>query len=327
MTDVAERAADPSAIWRIINGFSAYFSTVAAVQLGVFDMLLAGPLDTGRLAAACDADAARLGTLCDALVGLGLLARVGDEYALTSESEAFLTTTASRSMRDLVLRSPGPWENWPVLDETIRGASPPHAVDATFYATLVRATFPTQFAAAARVATAIGPVTNMLDVGAGAAPWTIAFLLANPEARATVNDLPQVLDIARENAASYGVAERCSFLPGDYFGVKLPRSAFDAVVFGHVLRAEGIVGAKRLVDRVVPSVRDGGVVIVADYFVADDRRGPLNPLLLGVTMTASTQEGTTFTYAECRQLLTEVGVRDVEVLQPVPFQEVMIGRT
>ncbi len=53
----------------------------------------------------------------------------------------------------------------------------------------------------------------------------------------------------------------------------------------------------------------------------------LAELLLGVTMAASTPAGTTFTYAECRQLLTDVGVRDIEVLQPLPFQEVMIGRT
>ena len=327
MTDVAECTADPSAIWRIINGFGAYFSTVAAVRLGIFDALVERPLDAPKLAGACAARPERLLTLCDALVGLGLLRRVDDTYALTSASEEFLTTSAPRSMRELLLCSPGPWENWPVLDETMRGADPPHMVDATFYRELVPATFPTQFAAASRVAESIGNVTNLLDLGTGAAPWAIAFLLANPNARATVNDLPLVLDIARANVQSYGLDERCRFAPGDYFELDLPDSAFDALVLGHVLRAEGHEGARRLLDRAVRTLRPEGVVVVADYFVADDRRGPLNPLLLGVTMAASTPAGTTFTYEECRRLLAEVGVHDVEVLQPMPFQEVMIGRT
>jgi ubiquinone/menaquinone biosynthesis C-methylase UbiE len=326
VTDIAERA-DPTAIWRIINGFGAYFAAVAAVRLGVFDALQQRPLDAAQLAEECGADRARLAPLCDVLAGIGLLRRGDDEYALTPESEAFLTTTGPRSMRELLLRSPGPWENWPVLDETIRGGPPPHLVDAPFYEELVPATFPTQFAVARSVAESIGSVTNVLDLGAGAAPWAIALLLANPHARATLNDLPPVLDIARANARTYGVDQRCEFVAGDYFDLALPPAAFDAVVFGHVLRAEGLDGARRLFDCVLPVLRPGGLVIVADYFVEDDHRGPINALLLGVTMTASTRTGSTLTYGECRELLAAAGVDDVELLQPMPSQEVMIGRT
>jgi len=190
----------------------------------------------------------------------------------------------------------------------------------------VRATFPTQLAAASRTAEMVGPVAYVLDLGAGGAPWTISLLHANPQAHAVVNDLAPVIEVARENVAQQGLTERCEFREGDYFAISLPDAAFDAVVLGHVLRAEGLDGAQQLLRRAVDALRPGGLVVVADYFVDDDRRGPLNALLLGVTMMASTPAGSTYTYAEFKSLLAAAGAERVEVLRPVPFQEVMIGR-
>jgi ubiquinone/menaquinone biosynthesis C-methylase UbiE len=326
MTDITERVADPSAIWRVIHGFSAYFVTVAAVQLGIFDLVAAEPLDAQRLASACGADPARMATLCDALVALELLVRDHDAYASTPASETFLVTGGPRSMRELLLHSPGPWENWPALDATVRGATSPRPVDAGFHQQLVRATFPTQFAAASRTAELVGPVEHVLDLGAGGAPWTIALLRANPHAHAVVNDLAPVIEVARENVAQHDLTERCELLEGDYFAIPLRDAAFDVVVLGHVLRAEGLEAAHRLLRRAVDALEPGGLVLVADYFVDDDRRGPLNALLLGVTMMASTPSGSTYTYAEFKSLLAGAGADFVEVLRPVPFQEVMIGR-
>src|SRR5690606_23149998 len=42
----------PAPVWDVINGFAAYWALQAAVDLGVFDALDAGPLTTAQLAAA-----------------------------------------------------------------------------------------------------------------------------------------------------------------------------------------------------------------------------------------------------------------------------------
>jgi ubiquinone/menaquinone biosynthesis C-methylase UbiE len=320
------QVADPGAVWRVINGCTAYFVAVAGVRLGVFDALATGPLGASALAARCDAPVARVETLCDALVGIGLLEHEGDRYANTLESDTFLVGERPRSMRDLLLYSPGPVENWLALDETVRGAAPPHVVGGDFYRDLVRATFPTQYAAASALRGEIGPFERLLDVGAGAAPWAIALLETSPDARAVVNDLPEVIDITRESVEARGCGDWCEFLAGDYFDVALEPAAFDVVVLAHVLRAEGVDGARRLLARALGALRPGGTVVVADYFLDDDRRGPLNALLLGVTMMAATPAGATFTRDEYRHWLTEAGAVDIEARQPVPFQEVLLAR-
>jgi SAM-dependent methyltransferase len=321
-----EAVADPASIWRIIHGFSAYFVAVAAVRLGIFDALAVGPLAVPELAKACRSDADRTARLCEVLAALDLLRSSDGRFALTPESEAFLLSGAPRSMRELIVHSPGPWENWPALDATIRGAPSPRPVDSEFYLELGSATFPTQFAAARATAGALGGITRLLDLGAGSASWTIALLLANPTATAVVNDLPAVIDMTRDRTLHHGVAERCEFRPGDYFTLPLPDAEFDVVLLAHVLRAESADGRRSLIERAVRALRPGGAVVIAEYFVQDDRRGPLNALMLGITMMAATPSGGTLTYADCRKLLGDGGIAQVDVLQAVPFQEVMIGR-
>lgn len=325
MTGQAELVADAGTVWSIINGCAAYFGTCAAARLGVFEALTSGPLSAPEIAGRCAADPERLAVLCDVLVGLELLDREGDRYALTSTASAFLLRESPRSMHDLLFQSPGPWENWPGLDATVRGEPPVHPVDAEFYAGLGRATFPTQLRVAEGTAALAGPVRRILDLGAGAGPWTIALLRANPRARATVNDFEPVLRLAREQLRAAGVDDRCELLPGDYFDVDLDAS-FDAVVLAHVLRAEGRARAPELLARAVNALVPGGVIVVADYFVDDDHRGPLNALLLGATMLASTTTGATFTFAEYQRWLSDAGIADVRLAQPIPFQTVMLGR-
>ena len=67
-------------------------------------------------------------------------------------------------------------------------------------------------------------------------------------------------------------------------------------------------------------------MLVADYFVDDDHRGPLNALLLGATMMAATPNGATFARSDLRTWLVDAGFVDVELRQPYPFQDVMLAR-
>ena len=309
-------AADPGVIWRLINGFGAYWAAVTAVDLGVFESLHDGPMDGDRLAKSLRCDPRRLLPLCDALVAMGLMDRIDDQYGLTPESDAFLLGDRPGSMRDLLIQSPGPWSNWSALAETVRGAPPPQIVGEAFYAKLAKATFPTQHALASRVAPMLGPLGHFLELGAGAAPWTIAFLELFSDDRAVVNDLPAVLETARETAVARGLADRCDLLPGDYHTVPLPDGAFDAVILANVVRAEGHGDALRLLARAAQTVRPGGRIIVADYFVDEDRRGPLNALILGTTMVAATSAGATFTRTAFEGWLTAVGLVDVELVHP-----------
>jgi ubiquinone/menaquinone biosynthesis C-methylase UbiE len=325
--------ADPRAVWGVIHGFGAYWATVAAVRLGVFDALTDGVLDAPALARRCHADAPRMDVLCAALATTGLLCRQPDGYGLTPTSDAFLVAGRERSMRDLLLWSPGPHGNWPHLDATVAGAPPVAPVDdepAAFYVPLVAATFPSQLAAARVVAERLGMAgaARVMDLGAGAAPWTIALLDACPAATALVNDLPEVLPVAVEHAERFGVAARCDFVAGDYASIPLPASTADIAVLANVVRAEADDAAGALVRRAAATLRPGGRLLLVDYFL-DDGGAPsattTAAALLGLTMMASTRHGRTYTRAHATSWLHAAGLRDVELLEPLPPVQVLIG--
>jgi len=175
-----------------------------------------------------------------------------------------------------------------------------------------------------RYATA-GSAPRLLDLGAGGAPWAIAVLTACPDGHAVVNDLEGVLDVARRTTAEHGVADRCEFRPGDYFEIDVEPGAYDLVVLGHVCRAEGADGARRLIHRASDALRPGGRVIVADYFQDPERK--LNPhaVLMGVTMMANTVNGFTFTTEQFAGWLAEAGFVEPRLLEPIAFQQCMIA--
>lgn len=319
-------ATDPEAVWATIAGYQFYWAAVAGVQLGVFDALAKSPASAAELAANAGCTAARMRGLADVLTASGMVVRGPlDEYRISETARAFLVSGAERSMTDLLLRSPGPWQNWPQLASTLQGAEPPVPADGAFYAALVRATFPTQYAAAKVLASNIPAATSVLDLGAGAAPWSIAILEAFPAAIAKVVDLPEVLPAAEVAIAAHGLGSRFDMVAGDYWAVPLEAEAFDVVVLGHVLRGEGD-RAPALVRRAAEAMAPGGLLVVADYFVDDDRTGPVNSLLLGLTMMSATTGGRTFTRSEHRSWFEEAGLTGVDGIQLTPGQEVMTAR-
>ena len=80
------------------------------------------------------------------------------------------------------------------------------------------------------VASASGPM-KVLDIAAGHGAFGIAIAQRNPNAQIVAVDWPNVLQVARENAAAAGLQDRHHSLPGDAFrvdyGQRLPHRAAD----------------------------------------------------------------------------------------------------
>src|SRR6266850_1862221 len=86
--------ADPSVVLDLIEAFRRSKTLFAAVALGVFDALAAGPRSLEELAASLASSADGLERLLDACVGLKLLDRPGGRYANTPAAAAYLTRSS-----------------------------------------------------------------------------------------------------------------------------------------------------------------------------------------------------------------------------------------
>ena len=126
-------------------GYAPPLIVAAALDFRVFDLLDQSPKTVGELAAKTGASARGLLAILNALVGLDLLTRRAERYALTPESAAFLVSTKPTyrggGFQHMVRQALPPWMQ---LSETVRTGHPAanrsqEETGAEFFAELVGA--------------------------------------------------------------------------------------------------------------------------------------------------------------------------------------------
>lgn len=263
----ARQALDAAAVLGLEQACGTAAAIDVAVRAGVLDRLAASPATAREVARDCGCGVRTTGALLTALAALGVLvARPDGRYAAAAPDVPVLGRIA-------VL--------WRGLEQRLRTGAPVVAADtpdgaATLYPDVVPALarmVADDAAAAAALLRARGPVRDVLDVGAGAAPWSVALAREEPAARVTALDVAPVLAATRSGAESAGVAERFAYLAGDVFDTPLPPSAFDVAVLGNLCHLFDEHANAALIDRVAPALRPGGRLAVVDVLpAADDAR-------------------------------------------------------
>src|SRR6185436_4239239 len=115
------------------------------------------------------------------------------------------------------------------LREMVRTGKPGAAVNQQetgeeFFQQLVEPIFNMSYPATQALANALGlenadgPV-RVLDIGAGSGVWGIGLAQRSKQVSVTAVDFPGVLDVTRKMAERFGMADRFSYLPGDFHDV------------------------------------------------------------------------------------------------------------
>ena len=146
----------------------------------------------------------------------------------------------------------------------------------------------------------------LVDVGGGTGIYSIAYLRAHPGLRAIVWDRPEVLKVARELAAEYGVADRLECAPGDMFRDPVPAGA-DAMLLSNILHDWDVPECRSLVGRCASALAPGGLLLIHDVFLNDALDGPL-PIALYSASLFSLTEGRAYSAGEYRAMLAGAGL-------------------
>ncbi|HSE84337.1 MAG TPA: methyltransferase [Thermodesulfobacteriota bacterium] len=305
---------------------------VAGIELGMFTHISMGRRTAKELARAASASEHGVERLLNALVGLGYLKKNGNKYRLEPVSEKFLVQGKDSYMGGFTHETRLTWDGWSRLTDVVRSGRPIETVDTEqggreFFPKLVSAIFPMSFGAA-RAAVAALPegtrnrIRNILDVAAGSGAWSLAFAKAIPDARVMAVDYPEVTPITRQFAKRFGVADRYDYLEGNLRQIDFGRNRYDLVILGHIIHSEGAKWGKRLIKKSYRSLKDGGLLLIAEIIPNDARTGSPIPLLFGLNMLLHTEQGDVFTMREYREWLKEAGfkkVRTIEAPSPSPL--------
>jgi predicted O-methyltransferase YrrM len=146
---------------------------------------------------------------------------------------------------------------------------------------------------------------TLLDVGGGSGIYSIAWLRRHPQLRAIVWDRPEVLKVAREMAASYGVSDRLDCVAGDMFRDPVP--AADVCLLSNILHDWDVPECRTLIERCAATLPIGGRMLIHDVLLNDAHDGPLPIALYSAALFCLT-EGRAYSAAEFRKWLTDAGL-------------------
>ncbi len=281
---------------------------LTAAELDLFTLLSGRPLSLEEAAAARNADPRALAILLDSLAATGLLEKADGRWQTPEALVPFLSSRGERSLRPLALHSVQLWDRWSRLTEVVAG-SRPMAGDRDAW---TRAFIGAMNVIAAPQADALvaavhpGPARRLLDVGGGPATYTLAFVKALPGLRATLFDLPAVVEMARGNVAAAGLLDRVDLVAGDLRTDVLP-GGHDLAFVSAIIHMLGPSGNVALFRKVLDALVPGGRIVIRDHVMSPDRTAPRAGALFAVNMLVGTEEGGTFTFSEISSWLVESG--------------------
>jgi ubiquinone/menaquinone biosynthesis C-methylase UbiE len=293
----------------------------ATAELGLLDHLTSGPKDARELAQACTTDPSMTALLLEALASLGAVHRNGPGRYILGVAGPALFTWAARGGSQLAdaVRSGKPFAR----ADTAEGAS-------ELYPDLVPL-LSVLFTPAARRAAQLlaGCGVDVLDVGAGAAPWSIALATHSPAVRVTALDLPAVIATTRRAVEAADLGDRFEYLPADMFTCALPPAAYDVVLLANICHLFDEERNRTLLRRLRPTVRPGGLLAIIDVLTAPDPAAQRWISLYALDLRLRTSQGSVHPLAAYETWTSNAGFGplQVEPLSAVPSLCLLAGRT
>jgi len=316
---------DPGIVLDLIEAFRRSKVMFAAVSLGVFDALATGARSASELAPELKADEDSLARLLNACVGLQLLTRDAEGYALTPASKAYLTSDSRDRMTGYIRYSNDVgWKLWANLEGAIREGT--HRWKETFGwdGPIFSNFFKTDEAkreflmgmhgfgciTSPQVVGAfdLSRFRTLVDLGGATGHLCIAACQRYPQLQAVLFDLPDAGPLARDIIDDSNVSDRITIAAGDFFADPLPNG--DLYALGRILHDWTEAKCVTLLKRIYDALPTGGALLVVEKMIFEDKTGPRWAQMQDLNMLTCT-EGRERNLAEYEGLLKRVGFAEV----------------
>ena len=306
---------------KLRQGFMTARIVFTAAELDLFSLLAHRPLTVNEVVAATSGDRRAMTILLDALCALGYLVKQHSSYQTEPSAVPLLVRDSAQSMLPMVQHMGTLWQTWSKLTDIVLGkAAASSGGPGALHKDHIKAFIGAMHSAASEMAPAVVAAVNlagvrkMIDVGGGSGSYTLAFLQASPEIRATLFDLPEVIDMAKERIAAEGMIERVTLTAGDFYNDPLP-SGHDFALLSAIIHQNSLEQNKALYSNIYQALDPGGRIVVRDHVMSPDRTQPLDGALFAVNMLVGTSGGSTYTYDEIAAGLSSAGFCGIRQLQ------------
>ena len=302
----------------------------AAADLNVFSALDNTPMTAGALAGQLGTDLRATTILLDGLAALEFLVKEGDDYSLPEDLANLLSDKSDKNVLPMLRHLANCLSRWAQLARVTRSGKPAERQpsvrgEAADQAAFIGGMHNLSAPIATEVVGRLNPLqfTHLLDIGGASGTWTMAFLEAVPEAKATLFDLPPVIPMAEKRLGEAGFAERAKLVAGDYNVDDLPEGA-DLAWLGAICHQNSRRQNRELFVKIHRALTNGGHVVIRDVVMDSSRISPERGALFAVNMLVATEGGDTYTLEEYGEDLRKAGFDEVTLVHRDEFMNSLI---
>ena len=284
----------------------------AATQTGLFAQLHKAPCTLQELTARMQVDSRALWVIVEALLSLQYLVYEGELLKLSPAAEKIFYQADDEQYTGFAfMHAYNLIKSWIQLPEVLKTGKPASRDSSAernthFIKAMTRGAQKSAAQIAGYCLQDLPPHPKVLDVGGG--PLTYAKAFAAGQARITILDLPEVIDMMRPELDQTLPIE---MIAGD-FTQGLPPGPYDLVYLGNVCHIYGEPENRALFLAAAQVLRPGGQVVINDMI----RGAGVWPAIFGVNMLVNTVSGGTWTYEQYQTWLADAG------FTVAPWQEV-----
>ena len=328
----------PEHIMHLGTAFWGSKTLLSAVELDVFTVLAREPMDAETLRKHLGLHERSALDFFDALVALGMLERQDGLYSNTPETALYLDKAKPSYIGGfLAMMNARLYGFWGNLTEGLKTGLPQNEAkdgknifdvlysDPAKLASFMQAMTGVSMGASKAIAQKF-PWQNyrtLIDVGSAQGGLIVEVGKAHPHLTGSGFDLPVTGPIFEEYVASFGLGERFKFIPGDFFSDALPSA--DVLSMGHILHDWNLEQKQTLIQKAYDALPEGGVLLVFESIIDDERRENAFGLLLSLTMLIETSGGFDYTGADCCGWMKEAGFRETRVEHLAGPESMVIG--
>ncbi len=295
-------------------GYRAARVLHVANEIDLFTGLSDKEMTLEEISQTCSTKPDMTGKLLIACTAMGLLEKGGSRYRNTELSNTYLVRDRELYQGNIIAHSAKVWNFWSNLADEIWLESAPKVNEAEERRNFIMGMHNIAVAGRAEAFTDhidLSGRKKLLDVGGGPGTYSIAACSRFPKLRAVVFDLPETISIANEVIEREGMQDRVTTQEGDWetdtFG-----EDNDVVLLSNILHGPGSKAEMKL-KKAYDSMVGGGLLLVQDFLLNDEKTGPLIPALFNVMVGA-------YSRCELLSLITEAGFVHDKVI--VSSQEV-----
>jgi 2-hydroxy-4-(methylsulfanyl)butanoate S-methyltransferase len=310
-------------ISNIAFGFMASKALFVALHSNIFTILSHNPLSSNQLSKKVKIPENRISTICTALTSIGLLSRDNGVYKNSLGAEKFLVKGATHDFGDY-LRLQIDRQMYGFMDQlesVVNDNLKPTDIDS--YAKWMNNEEDARLYSESQHAGSLGPgltlsrkidfsrVNHLLDIAGGTGGMAIRLCEQYPNLKITILDFSNVVKLGVKKIKEAGFSDRISFIGGNALDFNWPKET-DAVLMSYLFNGVPGNDIPELARQAFKVINPGGIYIVHDFMVEDDRSGPHLAALWQLQHLAFTPAAKSITPNWVSEVIKEAGFSEIK---------------